>query len=70
MLERAATRYPHGKLDGQMLHTHHDQEGYGDGERICYAIVPLYRAQRPAHYQYPARAAHFLTAARVWTGMT
>ena len=44
MLERAATRYPHGKLDGQMLHTHHNQEGYGEGERICYAIVPLYRA--------------------------
>ena len=54
MLERAATRYPHGKLDGQMLHTHHNQEGYGDGERICYAIVPLYVA---GHYQYPARAA-------------
>eukprot|EP01045_Picozoa_sp_COSAG04_P029145 COSAG04_NODE_4712_length_1933_cov_6.598691_2_plen_59_part_00 len=44
MLERAAARYPHGKLDGQMLHTHHNQEGYGEGERICYAIVPLYRA--------------------------
>ena len=65
MLERAATRYPHGKLDGQMLHTHHNHEGYGDGERICYAIVPLYRA----HYQSPAPAL-FLTAARVWTGMT
>ena len=54
MLERAATRYPHGKLDGQMLHTHHNQEGYGDGERICYAIVPLYVAGPPDLYHHLA----------------
>ena len=54
MLERAATRYPHGKLDGQMLHTHQNQEGYGEGERICYAIVPLYVAGPPDLYHHPA----------------
>ena len=57
MLERAATRYPHGKLDGQMLHTHHNQEGYGEGERICYAIVPLYTPPpAPARCPLPALA--------------
>jgi len=40
--QRADTTYPHGKLNPARLHTHHDQEGYGEGELICYGILPLY----------------------------
>ena len=40
--QRAARSYAHGKLNAGTLHTHHDQEGYGGQERICYGIVPLY----------------------------
>ena len=39
--ERAAKRYPHGKLNGQGLDTHFNQDGHGD-EPIYYCIVPLF----------------------------
>lgn len=40
--ERAATVFEHGKLNGNTLHTHFDQEGYGGDELIAYGIVSLW----------------------------
>ena len=37
-LRVAETRYSHGKLNAMGLHTHYNQDGYGDEQLICYAI--------------------------------
>jgi hypothetical protein len=42
----AQTNYEHGKLNAAGLHTHYDQDGFGDAELICYAICPLWDMNR------------------------
>lgn len=37
-LRVAETGYSHGKLNAMGLHTHYNQDGYGDDQLICYAI--------------------------------
>jgi hypothetical protein len=37
-LRIAATTFKHGKLAANSLHTHFNQDGYGDEQLICYAI--------------------------------
>jgi ectoine hydroxylase-related dioxygenase (phytanoyl-CoA dioxygenase family) len=45
-LRTAATSFQHGKLNAAGLHTHYNQDGYGDSELICYAICPLWDMNR------------------------
>eukprot|EP01052_Picozoa_sp_SAG31_P049687 SAG31_NODE_10996_length_1075_cov_0.922131_2_plen_90_part_00 len=45
-LAMAERNYRHGKLNAQGLHTHYNQDGYGDGELICYAILPIFDMNR------------------------
>ena len=45
-LQVAQTDYAHGKLNAAGLHTHYDQDGFGDDELICYAICPLWDMNR------------------------
>lgn len=45
-LQTARTNYQHGKLNAAGLHTHYNQDGYGDEELICYAICPLWDMNR------------------------
>jgi len=40
-LRVAGRTFEHGKLNAQELHTHFNQDGYGE-ELICYAIMPLW----------------------------
>ena len=40
-LRVASRSFEHGKLNAQELHTHFNQDGYGD-ELICYGIMPLW----------------------------
>jgi hypothetical protein len=37
-LRVAAERFAHGKLRANTLHTHYNQDGYGDDQLICYAV--------------------------------
>ena len=45
-LAQASRQYTHGKLNAQGLHTHWNQDGYGDSEFICYAILSLWDMNR------------------------
>ena len=45
-LAMAERNYRHGKLNAQGLHTHYNQDGYGDDELICYAILPIFDMNR------------------------
>ena len=45
-LRTAQTNFDHGKLNAAGLHTHYNQDGYGDDELICYAIMPLWDMNR------------------------
>lgn len=44
-LRVASRKFEHGKLNAQELHTHFNQDGYGD-ELICYGIMPLWDMNR------------------------
>jgi hypothetical protein len=44
-LRIASRKFDHGKLNAQELHTHFNQDGYGD-ELICYGIMPLWDMDR------------------------
>lgn len=41
-LRVASQTFAHGKLNANGLHTHYNQDGFGDEQLICYAILNLW----------------------------